>query len=161
MSPSDHADFDFIDEEPNPNERRSFILFVLILLIPVMGALGVGFYQKFSEDTPFTAGKGHPLTDAASWIAAYSRQNPPQGNWLAKGVRIVGDKTMVLDVELPSLQHATAISTRRPRIQYSYVKLACPPDDAGHKPMMEEHDRIIVALRYQGKLIAEGTCPHG
>jgi len=150
---------DITDDMPSASDKRSFLFFALVLLLPVLATLGFGFYQKLANDAPFVAGKGHPLAAAAGKVEAYSRLYPPQGNWRAQGVRIIDDETIVLDVELPSPKHATAISTRRPRIQYSYVKLACPPNEAGHKLLMDESNRVRVALRYQGKLVAEGTCP--
>ena len=66
---------------------------------------------------------------------------------------------MKMEVELPSLKHASVISSRRPRIQYSFIKLACPPEAAGHTELMDSLDRIVIQLRYDGDLIAEGTCP--
>lgn len=159
MSDHDHIESDITDNLPSVREGRSMLLFAFVLLVPVIGALGIGFYEKHSDDGPFLAGASHPLTAAADKVEAYSRLFPPQGNWRAQGVRIIDDETLVLDVELPSPKHATVISTRRPRIQYSYIKLACPPDEAGHKPLMNEGDRVVVSLRFQGKMVAEGACP--
>ena len=142
-------------------ERRSILKFALSLLIPAVLLVAFGLWDKYADHAAGAMDSGHPLRAAAGKVDAYSRLNPPRGNWLAKGVRIVDDETLVLDVELPSLYQASVIASRRARVKYAYVKLACPPAEAGHRELMTPGGRVRVALRYQGRLVAEGSCPAG
>jgi len=160
---SDHElyeDEDDVDvDEDRASERKAVALFGMCLLIPALVLIGLGIVADDDTSGAYHMDAGHQLARAADKVRAYSRHNAPWSDWKAGEVRVTDENTIKFDVELATPRQATVISTRRPRIQYSYVKLACPPAEAGHKELMEMGDKLVVALHYQGKLVAEGACP--
>lgn len=170
--------FDFDDEqEQTTTENRAFYRYLfLALMIP---AIAVATLALFAEDHGertavvgseksasaafvidlFSTDDDQRLKRAAAYLDNFTRLNPPNGVWRQQGVEVVGGKTLRMQVDVPYRQHAQAIMTRRERIRYSYVKLACPPLDSGLGEFMASDDRIVVELVHNGESIAEGTCP--
>lgn len=163
-------------DEPKTSDRTFYRYLFLALLIP---AVGIGGLALMTEETTqgsasveseksfsaafqidlFGNGDEERMRKAAALLDNYTRLNPPNGVWRQQGVEVVDDETLRMTVEVPYRQHAQAIRTRRERIQYSYVKLACPPTEAGLAEYMNDDDRIVVQLRHKGETIAEGACP--
>jgi hypothetical protein len=166
------------DDEPEQTttENRAFYRYLfLALMIP---AIAVSTLALFAEDhgertavvesersvsaaflVDLFTNDDQRLKRAAAYLDNFTRLNPPNGVWRQQGVEVVDGKTLRMQVEVPYRQHAQAIMTRRERIQYSYVKLACPPADSGVGEFMASDDRIVVELLHNGESIAEGTCP--
>jgi hypothetical protein len=69
-------------------------------------------------------------------------------------------KNVIVDVHVSRYDHAQVITQRNKRIQYSYLKLACPPSDAWVYDWLDGDDRIWVNLHHHGETILKAPCPN-
>jgi hypothetical protein len=73
---------------------------------------------------------------------------------------VVEDKRIVVDVHVAVVPHATVIESRNNRTRYSYMKLACPGNDAIVANWTDDV-RVWVNLHFHGKTLIEAACPKG
>ncbi len=123
---------------------------VFLLPLVVVAVLSL-FIDDKSEDTALAA--------SAAAIEAYYVKNPPNGLWKATGVSVTDDKRVMVNVDVAKVPHAKIIRSRNKRIQYSYLKLACPPLDAPINRALVEGNRLWINLHFEGATILEGACP--
>ena len=134
------------------HHRRKLKGLALALSAPAL--LLVGLIGVSTPDTSVET-----LRTAAIALDNYYTDNPPNGVWQYKGVRIV-DSRLIIDVHVGIVPHATVIESRNKRIRYSYMKLACPTGD----PIVDkwtEESRVWINLNFHGKTLIEGKCPKG
>ncbi len=65
----------------------------------------------------------------------------------------------MVDVDVTKVPHAKIIRSRNKRIQYSYLKLACPPLDAPIRRALVDGSPLWINLHFEGATILEGACP--
>jgi len=93
-------------------------------------------------------------------VKNYVDENPPRKGWRATDIYIGADKNVVVDVHVSRYDHAQVINQRNKRIQYSYLKLVCPPSDAWVYDWLDGNDRIWVNLHHHGETIIKAPCPN-
>ncbi len=135
----------------NINRRAPWGLAAALLLPLVFLAVASLFVDDGSEDKALAA--------AATSVKAYYADNPPNGLWVATGVRVTDDKRVMVDVDVTKAKHANVIRSRNKRIQYSYLKLACPPSEAPISRVLVEGSALWINLHFEGATILEGACP--
>ena len=122
------------------------------LLLPLIGLAIVSlFIDDGSEDKALAA--------SAIAVGGYYADNPPNGFWKATDVRVTDDKRLIVDVDVTRAPHAKIIRSRNKRIQYSYLKLACPPSDAPINRILAEGSPLWINLHFEGASILKGACP--
>jgi len=135
------------------SSKRWFVISLLItLMIPGAVLATLSFY---AEDMT----QEEALQVAAVAVKNYIDENPPRQGWKATSVYINDKQNLVVDVHVPRFDHAEVIRTRSERIKYSYLKLACPPQDAWVFDWLHGEDRIWVNLHHHGKSLLEAPCP--
>lgn len=135
------------------SSKRWFITSLLItLMIPGAVLATLSFYaEDMSQE--------EALEVAAVAVKNYIDENPPRQGWKATNVYINGDMNLIVDVRVPRFDHAEVIRTRSERIKYSYLKLACPPEEAWVYEWLQGNDRIWINLHYNGTTLLEAPCP--
>jgi len=134
--------------------RRKIFGIAMTMAVPaglIAGLLVMATYSGPSNDA---------LRTAAIALDAYYAENPPNGVWEYQGVRVVEGKRIVVDVHVAVVPHATVIESRNNRIRYSYMKLACPGNDAVVANWTDDV-RVWVNLHFHGKTLIEAACPKG
>lgn len=93
-------------------------------------------------------------------VKNYVDENPPRKGWKATDIYVGEKKNVIVDVHVSRYDHAQVITQRNKRIQYSYLKLACPPSDAWVYDWLDGDDRIWVNLHHHGETILKAPCPN-
>lgn len=132
--------------------RRKALGVGLALALP---ALLLGALVQMSEPISHE----DAMSVAAIALHDHYSVNPPYGVWSFDGVRITDDERLVVDVHVTVIPHATFIETRNKRIRYSYLKLACPPENAWVYEWLHGRDRIWINLHHHGKTLMQAPCP--
>lgn len=168
-------DEDF-DDDQKTGDRAFYRYLFLALLIPAIAVGALALFAKggsgaaasaetqsassASFKVDLTSNGAQRLQRAAALLDNFTRIHPPNHMWRQQGVKVIDGRTIKMTVDVPYGYQAKTIITRRPRIKYNYVTLACPPEKkAGLDSYLNSDDRIVVELRYDGEKIAEGTCP--
>lgn len=133
--------------------KRWFILSLVVTLM-VPGTI-LATMAHFAEDMS----EEEALEVASIAVKNYIDENPPRQGWRATNIYIDGEKSIVVDVQVPQFEHAQIIRERSDRIKYSYLKLACPPTDAWVFDWLHGEDRIWVNLHHHGSTIYKAPCP--
>jgi hypothetical protein len=135
------------------SSKRWFITSLLItLMIPGAVLATLSFYAKDMSQE-------EALEVAAVAVKNYIDENPPRQGWKATSVHINQDMNLMVDVHVPRFDHAEVIRTRSERVRYSYLKLACPPENAWVYEWLHGRDRIWINLHHHGKTLMQAPCP--
>ncbi len=103
--------------------------------------------------------KEEQLEVAAIAVRNYIDENPPRLGWRSTGIQILPKKGVVVAVLVPNPTHARVIQERNDRIKFSYMKLACPPQDAWVYDWLGSNDRIYINLHHYGTTLVQAACP--
>lgn len=135
------------------SKRWFFTSLLITLMVPGLVLATLTYYaEDMSQD--------EALEVAAVAVKNYIDENPPRQGWQATKIYINGDMNLMVDVGVPRFDHAEVIRTRSERIKYSYLKLACPPENAWVYEWLHGKDRIWINLHYNGKTLLEAPCPN-
>lgn len=133
-------------------KRWFFISLASAIAIPGLTLLTLSqFADEMSDE--------EALEVATVAVKNYVDENPPRKGWRATGIYVGSDRNVVVDVHVSRYDHAQVINQRNQRIQYSYLKLACPPSDAWVYQWLDGKDRIWVNLHHHGETIIKAPCP--
>lgn len=132
--------------------RWFFISLAAAIAIPSLTLLTLSqFADEMSEE--------EALEVASVAVKNYVDENPPRKGWRATNIYIGTKHNVIVDVHVSRYDHAQVINERNQRIQYSYLKLACPPTDAWVYQWLSGKDRIWVNLHHHGETIIKAPCP--
>ncbi len=128
------------------------ISLLITLMIPGAVLATLSFYaEDMSQEDA--------LEVAAVAVKNYIDENPPRQGWQATKVYINSDMNLVVDVHVPRFDHAEVIRTRSQRVRFSYLKLACPPENAWVYEWLQGKERIWINLHHHGKSLMLAACP--
>jgi len=124
----------------------------LIILIPSLFLIGSLFFARDGS-------RNEDMQIAALVLAEDMHSVLLQNGWSINRV-FVNDKQQVeLDIDLAYSYQAEFIKSRNGRVQFSYVKLACPPPEAKVYSILPKFESVWVHLLYNKELIVKGACP--
>ena len=69
------------------------------------------------------------LNAAAQWLVEFSKNNPPNKEWIAKNIAVDDQGRVVMDVLVPDQGQVDLIKSRARIEQAHIVRMACPPED--------------------------------
>ena len=132
--------------------RWFFMSLVVTLAVPgVVLATMASFAEEMTES--------EALEVATVAVKNYLDENPPRQGWRATSIYVDDRQSVVVDLHVPRFEHAQVIRQRNERIQYSYLKLACPPPNAWVFEWLHGENRIWVNLHHHGDTIIKAPCP--
>jgi len=124
----------------------------VIVLVPAAFLIGAIYMSK---EPP----QRHEMEIAALALAEDMQNSPPRDGWLVTDIR-VNEKTRVeMDVEVAYHHQAEFIRSRSGRIQHSYLKLACPAEEAKVYQILPKHEAVWIHLHFNRDHIVSGACP--
>lgn len=96
--------------------------------------------------------------EAAGWLRAYSKENPPNRIWEATSVSITGDNDLVMEVLVTSADHVEKLNLLPKLEQSRIVQIACPPADAELWAILGDDQSLWINLNGEAGPITGGTC---
>lgn len=132
--------------------RRNIIAACIVLGLPI---LFIGLARLIAMD-PVDRDK---MEVARAVLEEHVRRHPPNKTWQMTSIRISDDFKLVMDVNVPNSRHAKVIQSRTPRVQHSYMKLACPSLDSRVYKQLPEGETVWIQLHYYDQPIIKGACP--
>lgn len=133
--------------------KRWFIVSLLVTLgIPSAVLATMAHFAEEMSDA-------EALEVAQVAVKNYIDENPPRPGWKATKVYVDDQGSVVVDVHVPNFAHARVIQERNERIRYSYMKLACPPEDAWVYEWLGHAHRLMINLNHHGETLIKAPCP--
>jgi len=137
---------------PRKISRRVIINLAAIISLPCIFLAAIVFLSEEVNDKK-------ELEIAALTLAEDMEKTPLKDGWTVTDIRATDIHRVEMDVEVALHYQAEFIKSRKGRIQYSYLKLACPHTDAKAYQIMSKAQSVWVRLLYNNELIVTGACP--
>ncbi len=103
-------------------------------------------------------GRAARAEEAAEWLRAYTKTNPPNQMWRATDVYGSDTGNVVMQVLVLSPKQAAAIKARRKIAKVLIVQLACPAADAEVWKILGRDQSLWINLNGADGVLAGATC---